>query len=336
MVKHNKYNDTYQSSCIFCKEGGSWGRKQRLYYIPLKNYMVCHNCGWCGNTIKWVKEAGSLTIEEIQDELSEFKIDVNDYISRKEKEDIRSRDLKEIPTLPDDCINLMDQYQVNFHKKNRTVVEALKVIHDRRLDIAKYKPAALYVSLTDKTHKNRLIIPFYDQNNKIVFYQSRQLFNDDIKPRYISKVDGNKSLFNINLVDIDKEYVFLLEGPLNCFFLKNAIGVAGIQESSTKALTDVQAKQLNSLIGMKHIWVLDSQWIDRTAHLKTQLLIDQGESVFIWPEEFGKRFKDINDMTISYNLPEIGSEFILNHTYTGMKATLVLKKILTPKKIRDS
>ena len=75
------------------------------------------------------------------------------------------------------------------------------------------------------------------------------------------------------------------------------------------------------------IWVLDSQWQDETSMSKTQCLIDVGEKVFIWPEEYGKRFKDFNDMAIGLDINEIPHAFVEKHTHEGIAAEMELNKL---------
>jgi hypothetical protein len=82
---------------------------------------------------------------------------------------------KKISSLPEDSINLFDPIQVSHYKDNGVVQKMMSYIKYRRLDTAINRPDAFYVSLKDFTHKNRLIIPFKDDNGKIIFYQSRKV-----------------------------------------------------------------------------------------------------------------------------------------------------------------
>ena len=53
------------------------------------------------------------------------------------------------------------------------------------------------------------------------------------------------------------------------------------------------------------VWVLDSQWLDKTACDKTMKLLEAGETVFIWPFDIGHKYKDFNEMVIDQKLDEI-------------------------------
>ena len=75
------------------------------------------------------------------------------------------------------------------------------------------------------------------------------------------------------------------------------------------------------------MWVLDSQWIDTASLNKSEILLNAGEKVFIWPEKIGKRFKDFNDICIAGKIDEISHEFINRNSYTGLEGIIRLSEI---------
>jgi hypothetical protein len=185
----------------------------------------------------------------------------------------------------------------------------------------------MWLSLSDFVHKNRLVLPFYDLDNTIAFYQSRVVISTEKLPKYLSKTGSQKTLFNINRIDPDIDHIFIFEGPIDACFVKNGVAVAGIQENSDSSMNSKQKSQLQKFPLHSKVWVLDSQWQDRASNIKTKNLIEQGEAVFIWPEEYGKRFKDTNDMAVGLGINEIPYKFILDNTYTGLKAQVILGQI---------
>ena len=305
--KKNRYADTYQGSCPMCREGSSWLRKQRFFFIPKKNLCFCHNCGYSANPLKWVSDVSGITIKEVLEEMGNNVVDISLEEEHKPK--------KVAETLPKDSINLFDQSQVDFYKNNKIVNKAIDFIKNRKLLHAVNRPKALYLSLTDTVHKNRLIIPFFDDNDKIVYYQSRTILENEemFKPRYISKIGADKSVFNINTVNTDSEYIFVFEGPLNSCFMKNSVAVGGIQENSYQLFTNFQEEQMNKYPFHKRIWILDSQWKDRAAFNKTKKLLELKEKVFMWPKEIGKICKDFNDITIKLDKNEISTDFVMKN-----------------------
>ena len=310
-----------EAGCPMCREGDSWGKKRRLYFIVRDDHIYCHNCGWNGNTIKYVQVVECKTYSEVLQEAREY-----DVLPRElELTEVNTK--PDIPSvLPDDCINLYDDSQVAYYSDNSIVSEVCKFAANRGLMSAINKPNTLWLSLTDFIHKNRLVLPFYDLDNNIIFYQTRTVFSSEKLPKYLSKVGGGKTLFNINRIDPDLDNIFIFEGPIDACFVRNGVAVAGIQESAS-SYTTKQLEQLSSFPLHDKVWVLDSQWQDRAAKIKTKTLIEQGETVFIWPEQYGKRFKDFNDIALGLRVNEIPYKFILDNSYTGLKASVVLAGI---------
>ena len=322
---HNRYNNTYQGGCCICNEGGSRGRKRRCYYVPKNDNIYCHNCGWSGKPLRWIKEVSSKTTAEVISEIRKFDNELNVFSF---EEDI---EIKKPTTasLPDDSINLLDTSQVEFYKGNKVIDEVRRLIENRRLGKAVNRPDNLYISLTDRVHKNRLVIPFVNENNNIEFYQSRTVFSNDnkTKPKYLGKVGSEKTLFNIDKVTGDYDTVYIFEGPINAFFTKNSVAVAGITENG-RSFTARQQQQLDTTLRFYDtVWILDSQWVDRASLIKSEALLKQGEKVFIWPEKFGKKFKDFNDIAMACNIDEIKHEFIQKNTCEGLTGVIKLSEI---------
>ena len=69
--KYNKFNNVYQCSCPICKEGKSLGKKRRCYYIPKNENIFCHNCGWSGKPLRWIKEVSNCSDTDVVNELKE-------------------------------------------------------------------------------------------------------------------------------------------------------------------------------------------------------------------------------------------------------------------------
>lgn len=321
---YNKFNSVYQCACPICREGKSLNKKRRCYYVPKNDNIFCHNCGWSSKPLKWIKEVTGASDAEIIGELKEFTPDIDSLTSTQD----------EVPkivteTLPVDSINLSDKTQQDFYSNNIIVRACNYVIKSRRLDTACNRPDNLYVSLTDKVHKNRITIPFVNEHNEIEFYQTRTVKTSDLKtkPKYLGRVGSEKTLFNIDKVDSNHSKVYIFEGPLNAFFTKNSVAVAGITERG-KSFTVRQQQQLDGVLKFyDRVWILDSQWVDTASLIKSEALLKQGEHVFIWPEKFGKRFKDFNDIAIECKVDEIGWEFIEKNTFDGLEGIVRLSEI---------
>ena len=296
-----KYDSTYTAGCPVCREGKSWGKKKRLFYYPNTSSFFCFNCSKSWTSLNWIREVCNLTREEIESEILQNKssFDIGGKI------DFKKNVKRSLPDLPYDSINLCDQVQRKFYETNKIFKTALDYAENRRLFSAVNKPSNLYISLTDIYHKNRLCIPFQNRNKKTVFYQTRAL--DDSNPRYLGKIGYDKTLFGIDRIDDNFDYIFIFEGPIDAMFVKNGVGAAGLKMTST------QMSQLQEFPFHKKIWVLDNSKFDKTAKEKTMELVNNSQKVFRWPAEMD--YKDFNDMAVKENLDEIDYKIILNNLF---------------------
>ena len=330
-VKSENNGKVYYCSCPICHEGKSFGKKRRCYYLVDKDIIYCHNCGWSSRPIKSISQVEGLSYKEIYEEAEtegEF-IDLDNKHSSLGNlltENILESNIDD--DLPSDSINLSDKLQKEYYKNNPIVSKAIKYLAERRLELAINAPKSFYVSLSDKVHEGRLVVPFRDFNDNVIFYQSRAIgasLNEELESvKYLSKKDGIKSIFNIEKIDDSIEPIFIFEGPFDSCFTKNGIAVGGITPGKSK-FNNLQNKQL-SLFRLNHsfIWVLDNQWVDYTAKEKTLSLLEDGERVFIWPKEL-KNYKDFNDICVENNINEIPWKFIIENTLQGTVGLLKFK-----------
>ena len=321
-ISYNKFNKTYNGCCPFCREGKSWGVKKRFYYIPKTQSTYCHNCGYSKGAINFIVD---LTNKPLHFVINDIKNHDGEIVEVKQEEVKKVND----KSLPQDCINLSDESQVSYYKDNSIVKLALDLINERKLTNAINKPRTFYLSLTDKVHKNRLILPFYNENDDIIFYQSRGLTKKDLyeRPKYLSKVGAERSLYGVHNINHNLDNVFIFEGPIDSYFCENGIATCGITENSDKMFTSLQKEQLNKLNLLEKVFVLDSQWLDKASLSKSLILADNNEKIFIWPKELGKKFKDFNDICVAGDKDKIKPEFILKNTHSGLKAKLLLTEI---------
>ena len=111
--KYNKLTKAYYGGCPVCREGKSWGKKRRLYYIVKKNLIFCHNCGLSVRPIKWIQQVSNMSYVEIMRENNQFIAPEIEY-SHNIAEETQIKNTNHI--LPEDSINLSDTSQINFYK----------------------------------------------------------------------------------------------------------------------------------------------------------------------------------------------------------------------------
>ena len=297
-VKYNPASSVYYGGCPICREGKSWGKKARLYWIPKYGNIHCKNdCNKSWTPLSWIMEVSGKSYEDIIDEAKEYEYVPVESIIQQNNFQFRSK------TLPDDAINLFNPTAVDYYRDNEHIQLALKTITTRRLRSAVNAPKAMYMSLTDYSHRNRITIPFYDELNKLSFFQSRAMYDEPNK--YISKGNGVKTLFGFDKVVAEIPYVFIFEGPIDAMFMKNGIAIGGVE------FTARQKQQLQSVPFHKRVWILDNPNIDATANTKILQLPEKGDLIFNWGKVTA--YKDFNDLCVAKKIDEIPKDFVLNN-----------------------
>lgn len=311
-----KSHTVFNFECPVCGEGKSSGKKRRGYFFVKENYFHCQNCQRSWSVADWIMEVEGITFKQLLKDAGEYDNTIGELIEKQATNSIKTKQ----HSLPYDSINLSDPFQVQYYKDNKEVEICLKYIKNRRLNTAINRPKTFYISLSDRIHRNRLCIPFYDIKGKIVYYQTRALFEKDEEiAKYLSKKDTEKTLYGINNISSSLEYIFIFEGPIDSMFCTNSCAACGL------SLTEKQQEQLDKYRLYNKIWVLDNQLENKDVFEKYDEIIDRGENIFIWPEEF-KEFKDINELCVSTNRDYISPKFFINNTLKGMSAKLKLNE----------
>lgn len=311
--------------CPYCNEGNSWGKKKRFHYYADRKYLKCYNCGIHRNQINFLIEQENVNftdiIKMIRDVGGEFIDTTREWLIP------RMEDNEVVISLPDDAINLFDPQQTEFYGDDFYVGKALDTIRDRRLDKAENR-GELYLSREDFIHKNRIIIPFRDATGKLEFYQSRAQTSKQNKfGKYISSANGKKTFYGVDKLDMSREHIFVIEGPLDCFFVVNSIGGGGTE------LNEAQKGYLDELGALNTVvFCLDNDFNNKDVLKHYLRLIEAGECVFFWEGEFAK-YKDFNEYCIGKKANIVTPEQILEHTYSGVEARKAYVRKLKEAKI---
>jgi len=153
----------------------------------------------------------------------------------------------------------------------------------------------------------RLVIPFFDEDNKMFAFQGRAFGNE--KPKYITlKLDPDRNkIYGLNRVD-KSQHILVVEGPIDSLFLDNCIAVAG----SSNFAKDIPKE--NTTI------IFDNERRNREILIQVKQIIDKGYSVVLWPDDVEE--KDINDMILSGKTKDQIQTTIKNNTYQGNMAKM--------------
>jgi hypothetical protein len=291
----------WNASCPICHEGKHWLKKKRLYYLSRDNYIYCHNCSESWTPLNWIKEVSGQTIQEILHEMNTEGYDCY------EKEEIVSPTQTVIEILPTNSIDLSNPQQLEFYKNNKVVQNALLLIQSRRLSTAHNKCQRYFLSLDDWKYRNRVIIPYYDFNDRICFYTARSLYKNQT-PKYLNKV-GEKEVFGIDKVDASFPYIFVFEGQIDSMFIKNGVAISGV------TITEHQMKIIkNHFPEHELIWVLDNPKIDETSRklIKKRAKETNDFRCFVYHGRYAEH-KDLNAYCVAEKIDSVDvDDFIKN------------------------
>lgn len=153
--------------------------------------------------------------------------------------------------------------------------------------------------------KERLVIPFFTEEGDLFAVQGRSLEKEQI--RYITLMfdKDRPKLFGLNKIN-QEETIIVVEGPIDSFFLKNSLAMAGSDGLPNKYKT-------NAII------CFDNEPRSNEIVSKMRKSLEEGYRTVIWPDSIKE--KDINDMVLS-NL-DVESIVVAN-AYSGMNGLLKL------------
>jgi hypothetical protein len=169
--------------------------------------------------------------------------------------------------------------------------------------------------------EHRLVIPFFNKAGEVVAAQGRSInFREDSERRKTVKYITVKSDHSADRLWYGqwradpKKTIYIVEGPLDSLFLRNAIAMVG-----AGALDQIPTHLKYS----KGVYVLDNEPRNLQIVRYNERLIELGKHVCIWPQSVNE--KDINDMAYNKSTRTIEG-MIDKNTYTGLTATLKLNE----------
>lgn len=295
----------WNAACPICREGSHWNDKRRLYYLVKDNYLFCHNCSESWTPLNWIKEVANLDYKDIIQEIKEEGYDHFETIDEKPIVVKQSNDLPRNP------IDLSNSNQLEYYKNNKIVKDCLTIIKDRRLNSAAFRPEKYYLSLDDFKYRNRIIIPYYDDNRSINFYTTRSIYKNQT-PKYLNKY-GEKEIFNLDKIDNEFPYIFIFEGQIDAMFVKNGIAISGI------TLSEHQKNLLNERYpDHQIIWIFDNPKIDHTSKktMIDNIKLNPNWTGFTYPDQF-ETHKDFNLFAIANKIDSVDPQYIIDNSKKG-------------------
>lgn len=305
--------------CPICGDSKKRATMRRFYFLEYKGMLMtkCHNCGFAEHISTLLEMKFPTYFKDYR--IEKYKENSGFGNLRKDRERLISHKARKpiIPNKPDVFDDLprlsdlpRDHYARKYMEDRLIPYEYLKEMfyaEDFKATAMKFDEEAACKIFDDD---QRVVIPFYDKNGKVLAMQGRSLNPREKKMKYITmKVSPDvEKTYGLDKLDTSKP-VRVVEGPIDSMFVNNC--VATCDSSLTKYDGDV--------------YIYDNQ--PRNLELVKQIekTVNSGKTVVIWPEKYSK-YKDINDMVKGgISLSEI-EEVIQKHSYSGAQAKLMFSR----------
>ena len=291
--------------CPHCGDSKKSKTKARAYLYRVKNDMFfkCHNCGEGQSLTNFLKFLDNKKYEQYL--LERYKGSAPST-PQPEFNDFKPK-FKEVDILDGltPVSELKDNHPVKQYVIKRKIPEKyfskLFLCNKFMAFVNKAKPNTF--SHTKGEHP-RLIIPFYDINNKVFAFQGRAFGKE--QPKYLTvKLDENKQkVYGLDTVNL-QEHIHIVEGPIDSMFVKNCLAAAG---------ADLTLKVEPSNV----TYIFDNEPRNKEIIKRMYDVIEKDYNLVVWPDDM--RHKDINDMIISgMSIAEVQT-IISKNTFAKLEA----------------
>ena len=295
----------YNFRCPHCGDSKKSKTKARAYLYRVKNDMFfkCHNCGEGQSLTNFLKFLDNKKYEQYL--LERYKGSAPST-PQPEFNDFKPK-FKEVDILDGltPVSELKDNHPVKQYVIKRKIPEKyfskLFLCNKFMAFVNKAKPNTF--SHTKGEHP-RLIIPFYDINDKVFAFQGRAFGKE--QPKYLTvKLDENKQkVYGLNTVNL-QEHIHIVEGPIDSMFVKNCLAAAG---------ADLTLKVEPSNV----TYIFDNEPRNKEIIKRMYDVIEKDYNLVVWPDDM--RHKDINDMIVSgMSIAEVQT-IISKNTFAKLEA----------------
>ena len=208
-VKLSKNGTHFLARCPLCGDSKKNPYKKRFnldYYDGVPGWN-CFNCDEHGNFYDIYSRMIGISYEDAVDRLKNEKWD-KDRVKRRIQKKKKKKEVVEFTHynwIKEDCLKPSERY-----------VNALKKFYnDRLIDPTKNK---LYICYQG-TYRNRIVIPIFDKDDNIVYFQARRIPTTGLIPKYDNPASPKEIIImNSHLFNLDK-YIVVSEGIIDAWMV---------------------------------------------------------------------------------------------------------------------
>ena len=210
-------------------------------------------------------------------------------------------------------------------KRKKLLQQAYDYLDNRRLLTAKYKPQDGWKF---DFQKNNIELLYRVDSRQSAVYNTRHrpltpFMSDDGKVLKEFANTGEKYNLPYGLEKIDYSYktIFVTEGIFDSCFLKNCLAYSNwiLPHEMSKVIDIYREAGFQIIHILDNFRLGDKGGVKGLEHIVTRKeWLSKGDKVFSW--DIYSEFKDFNDVAIAYELDEIDSQTIIDHSWNEDEA----------------
>lgn len=317
-------SDLFNFRCPFCGDSQKNLVKTRGYIYAKKDryFFACHNCGKGLSLRKFLENLDPFLAKEYTLEAYKDSVNYNKFTS---PVSLETQFKTNIPIFN----TIIDKSKLDLPTINALSATHIAKIYISNRQIPKYAWKYIYYtdnfkdyveSVSDKrfsdsnvaVRKPRIIIPFFNSDNKLIAIQGRSLSDNDI--RYITvKITDDPKIYGMERIDITKP-ILVVEGPLDSLFLPNCIATADSNLAYAATVFDKQ----------KLILLPDIQPRNKELVRTIGGFINNNFNICLLPDTLPG--KDINEIIQNGLTIKELYDIIKSHVFSGLRAHVEFKK----------
>ena len=300
--------------CPHCGDSSKSKIKARGYVYRKKTdlFYKCHNCGVgqsVGNLIKDIDPAlhKRYVMERYKaGETGQRKTKTPEF----KFEPPKFKPKKTVIHLPS-IGNLPKEHYARVYYENRKIPNQFMDKIFFAEDFKIWAQSVCQVNYSSLIHgEPRLVIPFFDEQNKLIGAQGRALQNSKVRYVTVKVHENSQKIFGLERWN-SEEHTYLVEGPIDSLFLPNCLAMAG-----------ADVRDMNLLNKQKTTILFDNEPRNRQIIGKMFHALSRGWRVAIL--EIVP--KDINEMVLAGMSNDKILEIINRNTYSGQRGKWELQQ----------
>lgn len=299
----------FHARCILCGDSKKSLSKKRFHldFNDGNPIYHCFNCSESGSFLQLYSQLKGLSISQAKKDL--YKFNPNNLIQqlshRKSSKVIKEIEHTDHSYIIEDCVS---EDRVIDSIVYKSWVNILSEFRESR-----YIPKQYDLFLAYKgNYKNRIIVPIYDEDGNMIYFQARKVPNTNVQPKYKNPtLKKGDIIFNKHLFKRDKS-IIVTEGLIDA----KMIGDQGTSCLGSEITNDF-IKRLYSMTDENVVIAFDNDEPGSEALNKFMKGNKYSKRVFYFltPPEY-KDCKDINSCVVKRSSVEGIYEFVMKNSYS--------------------